>query len=125
MSFTGLFDHRVQSHRTPQPPTRGPLGSVIETWPAVQGAPLANNAKWTPDDHDIEPMGSGDQPTLTGTLSVLPDFDIARRDLVNVLSGPDAPMVLLVVSITTPRGHHIKAKCDIYTQPVTLLAFAP
>jgi hypothetical protein len=123
MSIASLFDHRVQTHRADS--VRGRLGSVMESWPAVQAAPAANNVKWTPDDHDLKPMGFGDEATLTGTLSVPPTFDIRHRDLVNVLSGPDAPMVLRVVSVTNPRGHHVKAKCDLYTQPVTLLAFTP
>ena len=39
---------------------------------------------------------------------------ILKRDLLELISGPDSPALLEVENVTLPRGHHLEVRCSDY-----------
>jgi len=39
---------------------------------------------------------------------------IRKRDLFELVTGPDAPAILEVENVTIPRGHHVEVRCSEY-----------
>ena len=45
--------------------------------------------------------------------------NVEERDVVELLTGPNAPALLEVISKDTPRGHHIELTCDEWEGKIT------
>ncbi len=47
------------------------------------------------------------------------DADVQMNDVIDVLTGPEAPTKLKVLSASHPRGHHTEAICEPFTRALT------
>jgi hypothetical protein len=45
--------------------------------------------------------------------------DVQKRDIVELITGPNAPAKLEVISMDRPRGHHIELVCDEWEGKIT------
>lgn len=59
--------------------------------------------------------------TITGITEAYfdADADVEMNDILDVVSGPEAPRKLRVLSVARPRGHHTEAICEPFTRTVT------
>lgn len=117
MSVRRLFNHRVTPHRATY--TRDDFGGTTPTW-AAQSAPARLNARpdqdWSGAQQD---HGPGEQQGAKRRWFLDRGIDIAERDVLEVVDGPEAPSLLRVESVTKPtqrgtRVHHIEVNVEVW-----------
>lgn len=110
------FTDKIRVHRAAN--TDDAYGTS-ETW-GVVSAPVSKSAR--PDQ-----AWSGDQQKAGGEMQgakrrwfVRKDVDVAERDVIEVVGGPNAPAKLRVVSLTVVTGrtaavHHKEVNVETFT----------
>lgn len=118
MTIRGLFNHRAVAYRATV--TRDDFGGTVEAWVA-QPAPPGRNCRpdqnWSGAQQD---HGPGEQQGATRRWFLHRGFDVAERDVLSVIEGPEAPVLLRVESVTKPtrRGpavHHVEINVEVWT----------
>lgn len=106
-AIDSLFDHTVRIWRPT--PERSRLGVEERTYQVV--TPSAG-AKVNRSTAPVGDAGPGFQPIGSRRLYMAPDADVQARDLVELLTGPDAPQFWEVNEPPTiPMGHHAQLDC--------------
>ena len=112
MSFRSLLDHTARVWRRGEE-----LGTYRETsifyvvvYPAAR-CTLKRKAAL------LAEAGPGIVDVGQRTLYFLPGVTLQKRDLVELVTGADAPDWLEVESRSKPRGHHVEARCSEYHGP--------
>ena len=125
MSIRRLFNHRAVVYRATV--TRDEYGGTVETWVA-QTAPDGLNARpdqnWSGAQQD---HGPGEQQGATRRWFLSNGFDVAERDVVYVVSGPEAGTYLRVESVTQPTRvgatvHHVEVNVEAWPDGEEVIA---
>lgn len=102
-----LFDHTVRVWRPT--PERSSLGVEERTYTVVDASA---GAKLDRSTAPVADRGLGLAPIGRRRLYMRPDADILARDLIEVLTGPDAPQFWEVDEPPTrPMHHHTQLDC--------------
>jgi hypothetical protein len=106
MSFASLLDHQARVWRLDET-----LGDHRET--VHDRAPVYDSVPCTLKRMRavLSDAGPGLVPSGERTVYFLPAVTLEQRDVVELISGPDAPATLEVESSSKPRGHHVEARC--------------
>jgi hypothetical protein len=115
VSVDSLCDHRAVVYRATT--AQGRAGDIIESW-APLDAPAGLNARanlvWLAGH--LENPGPGEVQAKRRQWFLLPSFDVRERDILRIVSGPEAPSVLRVLAVnrTTagPVFHHFEVEVD-------------
>lgn len=120
MSIQRLFNHKVRVYRKPELlASRGALGSTSKVPVAVGSAPTRFNARpdqdWTGMQQD---KGPGEVQATKRRWFLDKKLDVRDRDILSVIDGPEAGLVLEVESTTKPANprnvHHIEVNVDVW-----------
>lgn len=106
-----LYDHTVAQWRKVE--TLGEAGVTVKTFRLVDRFGCKMNRKQVllaMGGPGIEDVGMRKVYTELGP-------DVNRRDLIELVTGPDAPALLEVENVTAPRGHHLEINCSEYKGP--------
>lgn len=99
-----MFDHEVRIWRPTV--TKDDLGAESREYAAVAEHPCALKRPTAP----LADLGAGLAPTGRRRFYLRPDVDVQLRDIVEVVSGPDAAGEQATWEVdeppTKPRGHH-------------------
>lgn len=102
-----LFDHDVKIWRPTR--ERSTLGVEERTYQVHIAEARCKVNRSTAPSADT---GPGMQPTGARRLYMRPDVDVKPRDLVELVTGPDAPQFWEVDQLPSlPRGHHMQLDC--------------
>lgn len=118
MSIRRLWNHRVAAYRATS--SRDAFGGTVETWGATD-APERLNARPDQDwSGDLQDHGPGEQQGAKRRWFLDPAIDVAERDVLDVMSGPEVGTQLRVESVTrlTRVGqavHHIEVNVSAWT----------
>jgi hypothetical protein len=112
-----LMTHRAVLHR--ETATRDRFGDTVVTW-TQHTTPAGLNAR--PDQNwsgTLQDSGPGDQQAGMRRWFLLAGFDVGERDVLQVVSGPEAPVLLRVQSVTkptqtSPAVHHIEVNVEVW-----------
>ena len=115
MSLAQLFDHGIRVWRSPELSAAlvaGPLGEESRTYVLVTAAPAGFNACVNRPRAPVADAGPGFAPIGTRIVYMTASADVQLRDLLELVTGPDAPEVVEVDEPPTrPRGHHLELSC--------------
>lgn len=120
MSIHRLFNHRAIVHRATT--TRDEFGDTVQTWAAVaNGTPSGRNCR--PNQNwsgALQDHGPGEQQGAKRQWFLDRAFDVEEGDVLSVETGPEAPALLHVESVTKPtragtRVHHIEVNVEVWT----------
>lgn len=121
MSIAKLFDHRVVVYRSTV--TQDELQDPIAVWgplPAPVGRNARPNQAWS---GSLQDHGPGEQQGAMRQWFLHKGFDVAERDVLEVVSGPEAPNLLRVESVTRPTApivlHHLEVNVTVWDGTVT------
>jgi hypothetical protein len=108
MTISHLYDHTVALWRKVE--TLGEAGVTEKTFALADRFGVKMNRK------NVQLMQDGAGIVDVGMRKVYTELGptVLRRDLVELLTGPDAPALLEVENVTRPRGHHIEIHCSEY-----------
>lgn len=117
LHFRRLLNHHVEWYR--EVTTRDQFGDVIVAW-AEQTTPDGLNAR--PDQvwaGVLQDSGPGEQQDRKRRWFLDKGFEgIAERDVLSVVSGPDAPLLLRVEGVTpqwdSTHLHHIEVNVEVW-----------
>ena len=100
--------------------TRDELQDTVLVWTALTAPAGLNcraNQKWS---GDLQDNGPGEQQGSLRQWFLVKDFDVQERDVIEVVSGPEAPLQLRVVSVTKLTSlkrldvvHHIEVNVEV------------
>lgn len=109
MSFTSLLDHVVRVWR---PATSlGALREEKRSHVLVGPAPVEPNAVLSQLRIPYADTGPGLMPTGTRDVLMTIETDVAALDILEVVSGPEAPALFEVnEQPMRPRGHHVELR---------------
>lgn len=118
MSLRSLFNHRAVAYRTT--PTRDDYGGTVDVWAETAGTPAGLNAR--PDQGwsgTLQDHGPGEQQGAKRRWFLAGGFDVTERDVVAVVSGPEAGLQLRVESVTPQARrstaiHHIEVNVEVW-----------
>ena len=108
-----LCDHVVRAWR---PTTaRGPLREEVRTLVPVLAVPEEPNAAVNRPRAPFGETGPGIAPVGERVIYMEADADVMELDVLELVSGPDAPGTFEVNDIVTaPRGHHLELRCRVW-----------
>lgn len=110
MAFADLLDHTVRVRR-PTESKDNPLRVVERSYPVIGTYPCAVNRTQA----RIGDVGPGLAPIGDRVVYLEASADVAARDILELLTGPDAPETLEIDRPPTrPRGHHTELICLFY-----------
>ena len=124
MSFLALCNHRGVIHRPPGPDEapRDELQDVQETFTALPAPPGLNcrpNQNWS---GVLQDHGPGEQQAAHRQWFLVAEFDARERDVLEVTEGPEAPLLLRIVSVSKPAAplvtHHLEVNVEIWAGPL-------
>jgi hypothetical protein len=96
-----LFDHTVRVWRPTS--SKGRLGQEERTYAHVINGRAALNRAVDP----VAPVAAGLAPTGRIRIYLRPDANVQERDVIQIVTGPDAPGTWEIDQPPTrPRGHH-------------------
>lgn len=102
-----LFDHVARIWRPT--PERSSLGVEERTYQVVEAEA---GCKVNRSSAPVADAGPGFQPIGARRLYMRPDADVQARDLVELVTGPDAGQFWEVNEPPTrPQGHHTQVDC--------------
>lgn len=110
--ITGLFDHVATIHRF----TDAKVGSFREkrrSWSPVAGMSdrkVAVNLS----GGGLEERGPGELPAVDGMAYGPAGLDVRTGDVLEVTSGPNAPLTMEVKRAYKPRGHHTEMELMVW-----------
>lgn len=109
MSYRGLLDHTARVWRRTE--TAGTYAETVISYDIVYAAARCTLRRKRAVLSDAGPgvVGVGER-----TLYFPKGVTLVKRDLVELVTGPDAPAWLEVESAAKPRGHHVEARCTEY-----------
>lgn len=110
MRIQALFDHQVRVHRPTE--SKGALRDITKTYTAVGAAPTTPNAAIVPPKLRLTDYGPGEQAAGSLEAYMAAGADVQADDVLDVTSGPEAPVKLRVLSATRPRGHHTELQLE-------------
>ena len=115
-----LCDHRAVVYRTT--PDHNELGDNVDVWTAL-AAPAGLNARATLNESgNLEDRGPGEIQATMQRWFLVVGFDVAERDVLSVVSGPRAPVLLRVEKVipgTHPlEVHHIEVDVTVWSGSV-------
>ena len=110
MAFSDLLDHTVRVRR-PTESYDNPLRVLERAYPVVGTYPAAVNRTKA----RIGDAGPGLAPIGDRVVYMEASADVEARDILELMSGPDAPEQLEIDRPPTrPRGHHTELICLFY-----------
>ena len=106
-----LADHQVRLWR-PVTSASSRIGMDRRTLELVaDGEPCKVNRDTSP----TADAGPGLSPIGRRRLYLPPELDVRERDVVELVTGPDAPQTWEVDELPArPRGHHLQADCILW-----------
>jgi hypothetical protein len=115
-----LWNHTARLYREPDAETsRDALGHVAAEPLPVGDAPVRANAR--PDQTwagTLQDQGAGEQQGTLRRWFLDRSIPVAERDVLSVTSGPEAPLLLRVMSVTKPAAplatHHIEVNVVVW-----------
>ena len=107
MSFSGLLDHTARIWRRSET-----LGTYLETVPGYDIVYPAVRCTLKRKSATLSEAGPGTVDVGTRTVYFRRGVILQEKDLVEFVTGPDAPDWMEVESRSRPRGHHVKARCS-------------
>ena len=110
MSFASLLDHTARIWRRTETP-----GTYLETTIDYAVVYAAADCTLKRKAAVLAEAGPGIVDAGGRTVYFLPSVTLVKRDLVELVTGPDAPAWLEVESASRPRGHHVEARCAEYS----------
>lgn len=116
MSFTALLDHRGVIYRATE--SRDGYNDVVQSWSALD-APDGMNCRadlgWS---GVLQDQGAGEFQNAKRRWFLHKSFDVAERDVLSVIDGPNAPVNLLIVGVTratAPKAlHHYEVNVEVW-----------
>jgi hypothetical protein len=112
MSFSSLLDHTARVWRRAET-----LGTYAETTVSYTLVYNAIRCTLRRKRAVLSEAGPGTVDVGERTVYFLPAVTLEEKDLVELVTGPDAPDWMAVESRAKPRGHHIEARCVEYHGP--------
>ena len=110
VSFAGLLDHTARIWRRSVAPGR--LREDVVTYTAQDELAACTVRRPRAPISDI---GPGFAPSGERVVYLLPGEDLLERDVIELVTGPDAGGTFEVNGpVTRPRGHHIEARCSVW-----------
>ena len=109
MSFHSLLDHTARIWRRMES-----LGTYRETVASYEVVYALVPCTLRRKQALLADSGPGLVDVGQRTVYFLPTVTLEERDLVELVTGPDAPDWLEVESRSKPRGHHVEAKTSEY-----------
>jgi hypothetical protein len=107
MSYSGLLDHTARIWRRDE--TLGTYRETVMSYTVqYHGPPCTLRRKRSV----LSEAGPGIVDSGERTVYFKRDILLQKRDLVELVTGPDAPAWLEVESASRPRGHHTEARCS-------------
>lgn len=104
-----LFDHTARVHRLTE--TVNEYREAVNAYVAGATIPCALvPPKFRPAQTD-----AGTRLDGLVELYADADADLQMNDVLEVLTGPEAPTMLRVLHTARPRGHHTEAQCEPFT----------
>ena len=117
MGIAHLCDHRAVVYRAEE--VRDQFNDVIQVWGALtapDGLNCRPNQAWA---GDLQDPGAGELQGAKRQWFLVEGFDVEERDVLRILSGPEAPDQLRVVSVTRPTNpavvHHLEVNVEPFT----------
>lgn len=110
MTVAALMDHTATSYRGTE--ATGTYGEVTSAWAAQEAAfPCTVQV----DSERVNEVGPGEMTAGVYRLYAAdPTLDIAERDVIDILTGPEAGIKVKVVQVGRPRSHHLEARCETW-----------
>lgn len=106
MSFSSLLDHTARIWRRTEA-----LGTYRQTTIAYDIVYPSLRCTLRRKRAMLSDAGPGMVDVGERTVYFRPRVTLEERDLVELVTGPDAPDWLEVESRSKPRGHHVEARC--------------
>ena len=106
-----LFDHTARRHRlTEQKISHGErVNRYVPSATLIPGALVPPKNRVSQGDAGTKIIG--EMEWYCGA-----DEDLQMNDVLEIVTGPEAPRNILVLSVSHPRGHHIQATCEPFTR---------
>jgi hypothetical protein len=127
VSIAHLVNHRVVLYR--ETAVRDQYGDTVQSW-AAQTVPAGLNAfadlGWS---GVLQDSGPGEQQANKRRWFLT--FDARERDVLEVVGGVEAPMLLRIVSVmraarpTKATAHHVEVNVEVWHGATTLQAVEP
>lgn len=121
MSIASLCDHRAIVYRATE--LRDELQDAVASWsplPPPAGKNCRPNQAWS---GSLEDRGPGQQQAATRTWYLVPSFDVRERDVLSIVDGPEAPLLVRVLSVNRPTApmdiHHLEVEVEVWNGSVT------
>jgi hypothetical protein len=121
VTFAALMDHRGIVYRATE--TRDELADAVLVWdalPVPAGLNCRPNQNWS---GTLQDRGPGEQQDALRQWFLVAGFDIQERDVLSVVDGPEAPVLLRILSVDHPTAgivlHHIEVNVEVWAGSVT------
>lgn len=113
MSLAALFDHYAEVWRPVE--TTGPAREIVVSFDLVE--PATRNCAVVPPvgkERGVRTVDIGPGETTRGqtTFLMARDLDVQERDVIRLVSGPEATSTWRVGATARPRGHHVEAMVE-------------
>jgi len=113
MALEDLYDHRIRIWRPTA--SRGPLREETRSYAIVLEPPSIFNATVRRPTARLANPGPGLAPVGERKVYCASETPVQARDVVELVSGPEAPSLLEVDEPPTrPRGHHTELTCRFF-----------
>ncbi len=114
-----MMNHRARVYRKAQ--DRGEYAQVENAWDVVTETPSQNNLWTSPQNTRLRDPGGGEATdgVEADRWYMTKEADVAERDVVQLVSGPEAPSYWLVQSASSPSRpnearHHWRIAVEPY-----------
>lgn len=118
-----LWNHRAVAYRATV--TRDSFGGTVEGWVETEGTPAGLNSR--PDQNwagALQDHGPGEQQGAMRRWFLHREFDVEERDVLQVVEGAEAGLLLRVESVTKPTRvrpaiHHYEVNVEVWQGELT------
>lgn len=110
MSIERLFDSRAEVWRPDE--TVGVAREVVIELEQVDDPTRGSNCTFEVPKMQLVDIGPGETTRGRVLLYMHRRLDVVERDVLRVISGPQAPSRWRVASVARPRDHHVEAMVE-------------
>jgi len=114
VSIESLMDHRCTVYRLTE--TLNELREKVNSYVAAE---TSQKLALVPPKFSADDEGSGESArgSVEGFMPI--SSTVQRTDVLDVTSGPEAPLKLLVVNVARPRNHHAEVTLEPFHGSLT------
>jgi hypothetical protein len=121
MTIRRLFNHTVRVYRDPAPEdARDALGFVSQSPLPVDDSGVRNARPDQGWSGTLQDHGPGEQQAGLRRWFLAASLDVRERDVLSVVEGPEAPLLLRVESVSKPanmtRHHHTEVNVSVWEE---------